>query len=191
MTWTPLELFANLATVICIFLAGRNSIHTWWTGIIACVLFGWLFYDAKLYADVTLQVFFVATGIIGWVKWANRSTIAAVTEENRRTYVGGLLMWGGVAVIVAGIYGTILHYFTDAYAPFVDSAVLAFSVLGQILLMRRDLATWPVWVIVNTLSVPLYLSRELYLTAGLYAVFWVHAIYATFHWYNLQRAQTK
>ena len=48
MTWTPLEIAANIMTAICIFLAGRNNVHTWWTGIVACVLFIVLFYTAKL-----------------------------------------------------------------------------------------------------------------------------------------------
>ena len=67
----PLEISANLITTASILLAGRNSIHTWWTGIIGCVLFGVLFYDARLYADVALQVFFLATSISGWWAWVH------------------------------------------------------------------------------------------------------------------------
>ena len=69
MTWTSLEIAANLMTAICIFLAGRNNVHTWWTGIVACVLFGVLFYTSKLYADATLQIFFVVIGVLGWIGW--------------------------------------------------------------------------------------------------------------------------
>ena len=58
-----LELSANLVNLLSIAPATRNSVHTWWTGLIGCALFGWLFFTAQLYADVTLQIFFVITGL--------------------------------------------------------------------------------------------------------------------------------
>lgn len=179
-TWTPLELAANIGTVICIFLAGRNSVHTWWTGIIACILFMILFYSAKLYADVLLQVFFVGTSLIGWYGWSKFKDKPVLKIQ--KTPGALLLIYGLIAVIVAFVYGQILHKFTDAYAPHIDSLVLTFSVLAQLLLMKRRLENWSVWVLVNILSVPLFWSRELYLTSVLYSVFLVHAIYAAMQW---------
>lgn len=192
MTWTPLEIAANLFTVICIFLAGRNSIHTWWTGIVACVLFGALFYQAKLYADVTLQVFFVVTSLVGWYGWMKKTSedvpgivVLSLDRASEKTMVTMV----SLAVLTAIGYGAVLHFFTDAYAPWIDSLVLTFSVIAQLLLMRRKLENWPVWVFVNLLSAPLYFSRELYLTAGLYTVFFVHALWAWKHWLNLADAK--
>ena len=88
-------------------------------------------------------------------------------------------------VVVTGAYGWLLNRFTDAYAPFVDSLVLAFSVLGQVLLMERRVESWWCWLLVNTVAVPLYASRELYLTAVLYAGFWANAIVSLRHWRRL------
>lgn len=183
MTWTPLEIAANLMTAICIFLAGRNNVHTWWTGIIATVLFGVLFYTAKLYADATLQIFFVVTGFIGWIGWTKfkGKEPLKITHANQRAL--GLSI--ALAVVIAGAYGLLLHSYTDAYAPWIDSAVLTFSVVAQVLLMTRRIETWPVWLLVNTLSVPLFWSRELYLTSILYAGFWVNALWSWKHWMDL------
>ena len=86
------------------------------------------------------------------------------------------------ATVAAVAYGTLLHRLTDAYAPFADSAVLAISVLAQLLLMRRRIETWPAWLLVNTIAVPLYASRGLTLTAVLYAVYWINALVAWWHW---------
>jgi len=88
----------------------------------------------------------------------------------------------GVGVTVA--YGALLHRFTDAYAPFADSAVLAFSVVAQLLLMQRRLETWGFWLLVNTVSVPLFASRGLTLTAGLYAVYWFNAWFGAWRWWR-------
>lgn len=195
---TPLEIAANVMTVVCIFLAGRNNVHTWWTGIVACVLFGVVFYDAKLYADLTLQLFFVGTGIIGWVGWAKKSYIGndgthdmivdeklPITSASREAMIWMI----GTAVAVAIVYGFLLHTFTDAYAPWIDSIVLTFSVIAQLTLMKRNVQTWPLWVLVNILSVPLYFKRELYLTSGLYFIFLVHAVWAWKNWLNLRDEQ--
>lgn len=125
----PLEIAANGFATAAILLAGRNSIHTWWTGIVGCLLLAVVFLQAKLYADVVLQVFFVLSS-----------------------------------------------------APFGDSMVLVFSVIVQLLLMGRRIENWPFWLLVNSIAVPLYASRELYLTAFLYALYWVNAIVAWLKW---------
>jgi len=82
-------------------------------------------------------------------------------------------------------YGFLLHHFTDAYAPFLDSVVLAFSVLGQFLLTARRIENWWCWLLVNTIAVPLYAARGLTLTALLYIVFWVNAVVSLGRWRRL------
>ncbi len=174
------EIAANGLNAVSIVLAGRNSVHTWWTGIVGCLLFAWLFFGTKLYADTTLQFFFVATSVAGWRAWA--SAKGAGGSGVRRTEAGPLVALGALGILVTLGYAWLLHRFTDAYAPLFDSAVLAFSVLGQFLLMSRRIETWPCWLIVNSIAVPLYLSRELYLTAALYAGFWLNAVISLRHW---------
>jgi nicotinamide mononucleotide transporter len=187
-TWTPLELAANIMTALCIFLAGRNNIHTWWTGIVSSALFGVLFFNNQLYADATLQVFFLITGVIGWIGWnaKNNNGVLKITNTPSDQLVTYLVS----AILVAVAYGMLLHKFTDAYAPFVDSAVLTLSVVGQFMLMRKRIESWGIWLIVNTISVPLFWSRELYLTSILYVFFWINAIVSYFQWRKIQRLES-
>lgn len=177
---TALEIAANGFATVSILLAGRNSVHTWWTGIVGCALFAWLFFLTQLYADVTLQIAFIATSAVGWRWWARGTggAPAPVTHAPRT----GLALLGVVSVAVALGYGALLHYFTDAYAPFIDSFVLTLSLLGQLLLVRRQVETWPVWIAVNTIAAPLYFSRGLTLTAFLYAAYWCNACYGWWRW---------
>lgn len=168
---------------VAIFLAGRNNVHTWWIGIIGCGLFAWVFYNAKLYADVTLQGFFIVTSVYGWWKWlhGNSGEALPVRFSSPRTLIASGLAASAVAVA----YGFLLLRFTDAYAPFLDSVVLAFSVLGQLLMMERRVENWWAWLLVNTIAVPLYASRGLVLTAVLYAAFLVNAILSLRKWRTL------
>jgi len=179
----PLEIAANIFTALAIVLAGRNNVHTWWTGIVGCTLFGILFSQNRLYADVALQVFFVATGFYGWWKWLRgaHGKPLPITHAGRATLLRTLL--AGVAGTAA--YGALLHFHTDAFAPFPDSTVLVFSIIGQVLMMQRRVENWPVWLLVNTIAVPLYASRGLYLTAVLYAGFWINAAISWRNWRQL------
>lgn len=177
---TALEVTANLAATVSIVLASRNNVHTWWIGIVGCVLFALLFFYAKLYADVTLQLIFIVTGIVGWWYW-KRGSAGTMPPIQHASPV----LLGTMAVISVGTtagYGALLHGLTDAYAPFVDSAVLVLSLIAQFLLVRRLIETWAVWLLVNTIAVPLYLSRGLDLTAALYALYWLNTFYGAWQW---------
>jgi nicotinamide mononucleotide transporter len=78
-----------------------------------------------------------------------------------------------------------LYRWTDAYAPFIDSLVLTFSVIAQLLLMRRRAESWWAWLLVNSIAVPLYVSRNLYVTAALYSAFWINAVVGLIRWRRL------
>jgi len=182
-----LEWFANAAATLSIVLAARNSVHTWWVGIVGCVLFAALFYQSRLYADATLQLFFIVTSVTGWLRWRAHNGRAAllIGEAKRRT----LVRLTGCGAVGAVAYGWLLNRWTDAYAPFLDSTVLACSIVAQLLLMRREVQTWWFWIVVNLLAAPLFFSRELYLTSALYAVYLANALLALRHWRRLQQAQ--
>jgi nicotinamide mononucleotide transporter len=184
---TNQELAANVMVTLSIVLAGRNSIHTWWTGIVGCALFTWVFGEARLYADVTLQGFFIVSSVVGWWRWHGNRHAAPIPVT--RASLDTVLIAGAIGAVAALAYGALLHRFTDAYAPFLDSVVLSFSVVGQWLMMQRRVESWPFWVLVNIVAVPLYASRELYLTSGLYAFYLVNALVSWRHWWRLARAE--
>jgi nicotinamide mononucleotide transporter len=187
-TLTLLEWSATATMALSVWLAARRHIATWPIGIAGCVLYGWLFASTQLYADATLQAFFIVTSVIGWTQWRRAACLPwrpVPAPLSGKTWV--LLASTGVVVTLA--YGGLLLHWTDAFAPFWDSAVLTTSVAAQLLLMQGRRETWPLWILVNTLSVPLYLSRGLDVTAGLYAIFWLNAWYGWWHWRRLHTAQ--
>jgi nicotinamide mononucleotide transporter len=186
---STLEIAANLMTAIAIVLSGRNNVHTWWAGIVGCSLFAALFYQTRLYADVVLQVFFIGTSILGWWKWlrGDHGKPLSISHADFRS-----LAWTvPLGALATSAYGTMLHYWTNAYAPFIDSAVLVFSVIAQLLLMQRRIENWAFWLLVNAICVPLYWSRGLHLTAGLYAFYFFNALVAWRWWSTLARRQAE
>ncbi|SNY54057.1 nicotinamide mononucleotide transporter [Arsukibacterium tuosuense] len=181
LTLTALEYAANGFYLLAVFLAARNSIHTWWLGIIGCSLFAVLFFQVQLYAESMLMLFFIATNFIGWYQWGRQSGIKQVSSSR----ISRLLLYTGVALLVTAAHGFLLHNLTNAYAPYVDSSILMFSLIAQFLLMNRKLETWWFWLLVNTIAIPLYISRELYVTAIVYCGFWFNAWYGLYLWRKL------
>lgn len=187
-----LEVIANALNAGSIVLAGRNSIHTWWTGIAGCAAFAVLFYSSQLYADVTLQIFFIVTSVFGWIRWRAHAAeqLESKAKRIRRTPVRSLIVMFGVAMGVAVAYGLLLQRFTNAFAPGIDSAILTISVLGQWLLIARRIETWWCWILANTLAVPLYFARGLHVTAVLYVLFLFNAWLSLRYWRQQMLADT-
>jgi nicotinamide mononucleotide transporter len=177
------ELAANGVNTASILLATLNSSHTWWTGIVGCLLFCWVFLQSQLYADATLQIFFVVTSAIGWWNWLRGD--AGEPLPVRRTTSRMILGFVIIAVAVALAYGWLLHSYTDAYAPWADAAVLTLSVVAQLLLMSRRYESWWFWLAANSIAIPVFVMRGLSLTAILYAAFWINALVALVRWRRL------
>jgi nicotinamide mononucleotide transporter len=178
---TGLEIGANAVNALSILLAARNSVHTWWIGMVGCVLFGMVFFLSHLYADTLLQLFFIGTSALGWRQWLAGGGHGEALRITRIAWSRILLIIPAAAAVAAG-YGYVLWRFTDAFAPFVDSLILTLSVTAQFLLMYRKYESWWFWLTVNSLSVVLFGARGLWITAGLYMAFWMNAVIALVRW---------
>ena len=173
----------------------RRRVWAWPIGIIGNVLLFFVYitvtFDqadgrAPLFGQSGRQIFFILTSIYGWWKWLHGGSGGELPVRFSPPRL--LIASAAAATVVALGYGWLLLRFTDAYAPFLDSVVLAFSVLGQLLMMERRVENWWAWLLVNTIAVPLYASRDLYLTAVLYAAFWINAVVSLRKWTALARA---
>lgn len=170
-----IEIIGVVFGLLSVYLTVRESVWCWPTGIISVIAFGVLFFQIKLYADMSLQVFFLITSFQGWYYWlygGEQQTELPITRLTRRQ-IGQLLCALIMCVVVIGYA---FARYTDAHIPFWDATASGMSVLAQILLMRKKLENWHLWIIVDVLSVGIYIYKEVYLTAGLYVVFLMMAI---------------
>lgn len=183
----PLEIFANISNLVSVYLANRNSVHTWWIGIIGGILYGVMFYEVKLYADVILQIFFILTNFYGWRAWlcggANKEELPITRIAYRQ-----LIAYVMLAAAVTFGHGFLLLKLTDASFPFVDSVILIFSIVAQFLLMKRKVESWIFWILVDLVAVPLYAAKELYLTSAIYFLFLINAVFGLLNWLKIRRA---
>jgi nicotinamide mononucleotide transporter len=175
------ELVGMIITAVSIWLATKERISYYPTGVVALVLYTWIYYNAKLYAEALLQVVCLALMIYGWYEWlhggAGRKELP-VTRTPRWAWVAGIAC--GVAGAAATIW--IQFHFTDNPNPYVDSSLFAWSLVAQWMTARKWIENWILWILINSVSVPLYIVRGLWPTTVLYIVLWILAFVGYREW---------
>lgn len=165
-----IEIAACLLGFVNVSLIIRRTIWNYPFGIAMVILYAWIFWDYRLYAEAGLQVYFLIIQIFGWVWW-----LRGMGGDGRvivvRAPMGELVGCAVVVVAVVVGLGTALAQWTDAALPYQDSTVAALSVVAQYLLARRRLESWPVWIAVDLLAIGIYIEKDLVPTAFLYALF--------------------
>ena len=167
---SPLEIVAAIVGVVSVSLSVRQNIWSWPTAIVNVSLYVIVFYEAKLYADMGLQVVYIALSLYGWYQWlyggANHSELP-VTRIRART---GVIL-AAIGVAATALLGAVLHGHTNAALPFLDSATTATSLVAQWMMTRKLLENWMVWIAVDVVYVGMFIYKSLYVTAVLYAIF--------------------
>jgi nicotinamide mononucleotide transporter len=162
-------------------LTVRENVWCWPTGLVNVGLYVIVFAEAKLYADMGLQVVYVALCLYGWYAWLHGGKdhgALRVTRAPLRT----LAALAVAAVAFAAVLGTLLRTLTDAALPYWDASTASFSLAAQWLQTRKWIENWAVWIAVDTVYVGMYVVKGLYPTAGLYAVFLVLAVAGHVAW---------
>ncbi|CDG83912.1 nicotinamide riboside transporter PnuC [Janthinobacterium agaricidamnosum] len=181
---TPLELIGFVLALITVLLNIRQCHWAWLFSIISSATYALVFYESRLYGDMGLQLVFIAVSVWGWYQWLFAGAGNAATEPLPVTRLS-LRGWGWSAgAWLAGfvILSWFLKTWTDTDVPHADGFLTAGSLLGQLLLSRKKLENWHVWIVVDLLYVGLYLYKNLTLTALLYAVFVAMAVIGLLAW---------
>lgn len=181
VTWLEVIAFVlALANIAC----NVYEIHWGWPlTIIASVLYAWLFYASKLYGEAGVNVFFAVAALWGWWQWlrGHRSGSSAPLRIARLDSQGIVITVAGWAVAWLGC-ALLLRAITDSDVPWADGFVTAGSVVGTVLLGRKFIENWPIWLIVNAASVALFAYKGLTLTVVLYVIFFGLAIWGWLGW---------
>ncbi|WP_029369716.1 nicotinamide riboside transporter PnuC [Mycobacterium sp. UM_WWY] len=163
------ELLGFVTGGLCVALTVRRHIANFPVGIANCLFFLVLFASARLWADAGLQVLYIALGFAGWWQWlyGNTGRTPLVVTRARPDQIGWCI---GVVVAATAALTVVLRAAHDA-APFLDALTTSLSLVAQWLLNGKYLQTWYFWIAADCIYVPLYLSRDLNLTAAIYVVF--------------------
>lgn len=181
--WLPLDFTEALgfaSGAVCVWLVTKGNIWNWPVGLANNLFFAVLFWKARLFADFGLQGVYLILGFYGWYEWlrgGKNHTRLAISRSSRSE-------WIVIAVfLVLGTWGLreLLHA-VNGSAPLWDALTTALSLVAQYLLCRKRIENWFFWIAADVIYVPLYLSKQLPLTALLYGGFLVLCVIGWRRW---------
>ncbi len=188
VTWLEVIAFVlALANIAC----NVYEVHWGWPlSIVASLLYAWLFFESKLYGETGVNLFFALSAVWGWWQWVrgSRAKTGASLQIAQLDRRGQLLCLAGFGALWL-IFALLLRNVTDSDVPWADGFVTAGSVIGTVLLGRKFIENWLMWVVVNTASVGLFAYKGLTLTVVLYGLFLVLAVWGWVGWKQRIQAQ--
>ena len=188
-----LDITATIVGLVYIWLEYRASIYLWIAGIIMPAIDIFLYYEAGLYADFGMAIYYTLAALYGYAmwKWGKKRRAAAdeqlpITRFPRRKVLPVALLF---AVAWAAIYEILIH-FTNSDVPITDSFANALSFVGLWALARKYLEQWMVWIVVDVVLSALYIYKGIPFKASLYALYVVIAVAGYFKWKKMMTVQS-
>lgn len=177
-TWQ--EWLGVLFSVIQVLLARKNNSNTYLFGIAGILLSLYVMFFAKLYAEFTLNLYYLMMSIYGWLYWkfGKQKTETAISETTHQEK----LITGGIVIGTFCLFWVFLTKFTDSDVPVLDSLVSAFAWAGMWLMARRKIENWILLNISNMIAIPLLIHKGLYLYSILTAFLFIVAISGYLEW---------
>jgi nicotinamide mononucleotide transporter len=184
VSWAELSGFITGA--ICVYLVVRANVHNFWTGILNSALFLVLFTTARLWADASLQLIYIALGFVGWWQWLRGGQNRTALKVGRASV---RLLLACLAFVVLGtlVLTPVLQHAHDI-APFLDALTTSLSLAAQFLLNAKRIQNWLFWIAADVIYIPLYVAKHLDLTGLVYVAFLGLAISGATQWWRLESA---
>ena len=190
-----IEFFGTLFTIACVWYTARAKVISWPLGIIGTILYIFLFYQIRLYADVFEQGYFLATGFLGWWVWLHPKIKNTDDQDQQLKISKNSLKQNGIILLII-IIGTALltyvvsnlniwmpQYFPEpAASPMLDAFTTVMSFVAQWLLVRKKIESWVLWIIIDVIAIWLYWSKGVKFVSIEYILFFFIAIYGLHSW---------
>lgn len=190
MDWKlTLQIIGIVLGLLYLWFEYKADIRLWIVGLIMPVVHGVLYFKSGLYADCSMQLYYVLAGLYGLAVWHRGSKPDSEKKEVKICHTPlravPLLVCACIAV-QAAIYW-ILTSFTDSTVPFWDSLTTALCIIAYWMLSRKYIEQWLVWLAVDAITVGLYIYKGIPFTAGLYALYCVLAVAGYLRWLKMAK----
>lgn len=195
-----LEIIGTIVGIVYLWLEYRASIYLWIAGIIMPAIYIFVYYEAGLYADFGINIYYLGAAVYGWMMWkygsivrkklhlqaSKEAEVLSITNMPAKYYLPLVAVF---AVSFASI-AWILIEFTNSNVPYLDSFTTALSIVGMWMLARKYVEQWWTWIVVDVVSTGLYTYKDLNFTALLYALYTIIAIFGYFKWKRMMKDST-
>mgnify|MGYP005740276127 FL=1 len=180
-----MEVLAVLSAIIYLLLAVKQDIKCWYAAIFSSGLYFFIMYSAGLYMESVLQIFYIAMAFYGWSQWRvsdDNSTKLLVRTWKVSNHFKAICS----VIILAIISGYFLEKYTNAALPFVDGLTTWGAIIATYMVAKRLLENWAYWFVIDSISIFLFMSRGLILTALLFFVYLIIIYFGYKSWTKIR-----
>ena len=177
-----LEVLGTLVGLVYIYQEIKASTYLWITGVIMPAIYCVVYWQAGLYADVGIQIYYIVAAVYGLFVWKFFRSKSGNTLRIKHLPLKKYPSYIGLFVASYIIIAYILKSYTDSDVPFLNALDTSLAVVGIILLARKYIEQWIAWIIVDIICVCLFVIKGIYFTAALYALYSVLAVYGYYVW---------
>ncbi len=178
LTW--IEILGTIFGLAGVWLTVKKNIWCFPAGLINVMLYLVLFFKSKLYADASLQIFYIILLLFGWFQWkkapARNVFVAATIKKKDWVFISAICAIGTELIV------TLLKNYSDASLPYLDSLLTSMSLIAQWMVAKKKIENWIVWIVADVIYVGMYIFKHLYLTSVLYFIFIALAIIGYREW---------
>ena len=188
MTW--LEGIAVFFGIASVFYSIRERIWVYPTGLVSTLIYVWICFEYKLYADMGINAYYFAMSIYGWYVWTHpkaNQAVLPVTWLDKRGWLYAVVIFAVSYLLLSQT----LTNFTDSDVPYWDSFTTASAFVGMWLMAKKKVENWIFWIITDLVSVPLYFYKGLILTSFQFLFFTVLATIGLFAWIKSAKIYAK
>ena len=180
-----MEMSAVLFAIIYLLLAVKQDVKCWFAAIISSLLYFFIMYDAGLYMEAYLQIFYIIMAFYGLQQWRSGDTNAPqfiVRTWDKRLHIKVIIL----IIFMTLISGFLLEKYTNAILPFIDGLTTWGAIVATYMVAKRLLENWIYWFVIDFISIFLFMSRGLYLTAGLFFIYLVIIYFGYISWIKIR-----
>lgn len=190
------ELLAVTSALIYVVLAARENSWCWPAAMLSTVIYTVIFYDVYLWSDSLLQVYYLLMAVYGWYCWrpvaAQHKLVTPTASQPIQSWPLAVHIKAILGLsITAGILGWIMARYSPTSFPYLDALTTVFAVFTTYLVAKKVLENWLYWIVIDALSIYLYIEKDLTPTAILFILYVIIATYGYLKWatdYQAKRA---
>lgn len=178
------EVAGALIALLYLYFTIKQNIWLWPLGFISSGIYAFVFLRAKVYAGMVLQIYFVIISLYGWYTWwkGKNNSSSSIPVKSLFNEVKLALKLLIIASFLFILLSQILVYYTDSDIPYFDAFITALSMVATWMLAKKYMEHWLIWLIADSVSVGVYLNKNLYFTTVLYSVYTLMAIVGYREW---------
>lgn len=189
-----LEIIGTIVGLIYLWLEYHASIYLWVASIVMPLIYIFIYHDAGLYADMGINIYYVIASIYGIICWRRgisrkNKKDASTALKITHTPTSRITPLSIISIALTFAIAYILITFTDSNVPWWDSVTTSLSIVAMWMMARKYIEQWWVWIVVDVISAGLYVYKELFFTAGLYALYAIIAYFGYKKWKELMLTQ--